>query len=147
MGIVAFSLACLRPLFRNMYQHSTHLGSFPTANGGPGSAPQPRHASGESQNGLRGPPLPINFAKSIHVTTAIDAYSSEGMSSDVEAGIGGHSRVESEITNTPIEDDGWNKGLSGDKIFEMGRITPGFEGVSVDDKPARLINASWLANR
>jgi hypothetical protein len=130
MGIVAFSLACLRPLFRSIYQHSTHLGSFPTAHG-PGSTSRPRYASGESHHRLRDPPLPNNFAESIQITTVIDAYSSQGISSDVEAGIGGHSQLGSEITNTSIEEDGWNKGLSGDNTFEMGRIAPCSEGVSV----------------
>jgi hypothetical protein len=130
MGIVAFSLACLRPLFRSIYQRSTHLGSCPTTPF-PENTARPRYVSSKSHSRLEDVPLPKMYANSIHVTTVIDTHSSRKISGDEELDIGGHSQEGSEITIMPSEEDGWNEGLSGDNTFEMGRIAYRSEGVSV----------------
>jgi hypothetical protein len=129
MGIVAFSLACLRPLFRSIYQHSAHLGSHPTTNG-PGSTQRARFIYNKSPHRLDDPPLPNSLTKSIHVTTVIDTYSSRNISSDLELGIGGHSEEGSEMTAAQIRGDGWNKGMPGENTFEMGSISPRPERVN-----------------
>jgi hypothetical protein len=130
MGIVAFSLACLRPLFRSIYQRSTHLGSIHTTTF-PESTSRPRYVSNRSHNHLEDEPVPKMYANSIHVTTVIDTYSSRRISGDTELGIGGQSQGGSEITILPSREDGSNESLSGENTFEMGRIASRSEGVSV----------------
>jgi hypothetical protein len=75
--------------------------------------------------------VPSEFPKTIHVTTVIDTYSSRNLSGDVESGGAGPSEGESEITEEEGGERRWDKGLSGNDAFEMGRVTPFKQGVSV----------------
>lgn len=123
MGIAASSLACLRPLFRSMHLSSIHLGSNTTVNN-PGNLSRHRYFSSRSRNRPEELELQNNFAKAIRVTTVINTHSSRDTGRDVEVGMGGQIQEGSEITITSNREDGWNKNLSGDNTYEIGRFTP-----------------------
>jgi hypothetical protein len=125
MGIAASSLACLRPLFRRIYQSSSmYLGSVTTVNH-PGNLSRPHYVSSRrSRNRREELELQNNFAKAIHVTTVINAHSSRDTErDDEEAGTGDRIHEGSEITIVSSGEDGWNKSV-GSISYEIGRFTP-----------------------
>jgi hypothetical protein len=123
MGIAASSLACLRPLFRRIFQsNSMYLGSATTANN-PENLPRLHYVTSKGPNRREELELQSNFAKAIHVTTVINTHSSRNAGRDEEVDVGGRIHEGSEITMVSAGEDGWNKSLTS-STYEMGRFTP-----------------------